>query len=213
MDIHPPEHPIRSLRDFGMAILTVTCGIIIALGLESAMQSRHDRALADSAREEFRAEITENRHNIEAQIQASAPVLEWMKDTMNAATARLAHKAYKLTPLGLSRGFPRLPQTAWDTALATQAIAHLRFDEVRAISNVYSKQTAVNDVIARARDQWIMLASYGDDADLEAAPDATIRKGLGDLSVAYSYATTIVDSEQRLLDTYLKALAAMNPKE
>jgi hypothetical protein len=68
-------------------------------------------------------------------------------------------------------------------------------------------------VIARARDQWIMLASYGDDADLEAAPDATIRKGLGDLSVAYSYATTIVDSEQRLLDTYLKALAAMNPKE
>jgi hypothetical protein len=48
MDVHPPEHPIRPLRDFGMAILTVTCGIIIALGLESALQSRHDRAIAES---------------------------------------------------------------------------------------------------------------------------------------------------------------------
>jgi hypothetical protein len=209
MDIHPPEHPIRSLRDFGMAILTVTCGIIIALGLESALQSRHDRALADSAREEFRAEITENRHNIEAQIQASAPVLEWMKNTLDAGTARLAHKPYKLTALGTSRGFPRLPQTAWDTALATQAIAHLRFAEVRALSNVYSKQTAVNDVIARARDQWIALASYGDLADLEAAPDATIRRGLGDLSVAYSYTATIVDSEKHLLDSYVVALTAL----
>lgn len=31
MDIHPPHHPIRSVRDFLLQSFTVTCGIIIAL--------------------------------------------------------------------------------------------------------------------------------------------------------------------------------------
>jgi hypothetical protein len=213
MDVHPPEHPIRSLRDFGMAILTVTCGIIIALGLESALQSWHDRALAENARAEFRAEITENRRNVENQIAESVPILDWMTQAIGAATARLDHKPYQIRELRTARSFPHLPQTAWDTALATQAIAHLRFDEVRALSKVYAEQTGLNEVIERARDQWISLASYGDPATLGQMPDETVRKGLGDVTVAYSYAAAIAASEKRLLDVYVKALAALNPDE
>jgi hypothetical protein len=213
MDIHPPEHPIRSLRDFGMAILTVTCGIIIALGLEGALQKHHDRVLADSARAEFRAEISENRRNIQGQIQEAVPIFDWMQLAVTAAKARLAHQPNQFPAPLASRSFPHLPQNAWDTALATQAIAHMSFSEVRALSTVYAQQTALNDVIARARDQWITLASYGDTSALAALPDETVRKGTGDLLVAYGYTATIVDSEKHLLESYDKAMAALNPDE
>jgi hypothetical protein len=42
-------------------------------------------------------------------------------------------------------------------------------------------------------------------------PDSLVARG--DLSVAFGYTATIVDAERRLLDTYVKALATMNPQE
>jgi hypothetical protein len=65
MDIHPPEHPIRSVRDFLVQMFTVTCGIIIALGLEALVTWRSDASLASVTRADFRAEISENLANLE----------------------------------------------------------------------------------------------------------------------------------------------------
>jgi hypothetical protein len=98
-----------------------------------------------------------------------------------------------------------LPTTAWDTALATQAIEHLSFSEVRVLSKVYAQETALNELTIRARDQWVSLASYGEPSDWPNASDTTVRQGLGDLHIAYSFADALADSEKQLLDSYSKA--------
>jgi len=205
MDIHPPEHPIRSLRDFGIHIFTITCGIIIALGLESLVQRHHEARLADKAREEFVVQIAENRASLTANLTELQRDLQWLQAISDAATARLHHQPYHLPTEIQPRSFIRLATTAWDTALATQAIEHLSFAEVRALSKVYAQETTLNDLSVRARDQWVSLASYGEPSDWPDASEETIRKGLGDLHIAYSFADTIADSDRQLLDSYTKA--------
>jgi hypothetical protein len=205
MDIHPPEHPIRSLRDFGVHIFTITCGIVIALGLESLVQRHHEARLADKAREEFSVEIAENRAAVTTSIAQLQHDLQWLQALSDAATARLHHQPYQLPAEIRTRSFLHLSTTAWDTALATQAIEHLSFAEVRALSKVYAQETTLNELTIQARDQWVSLASYGEPSDWPDASEVTVRKGLGDLHIAYSFADTLADSEKQLLDSYTKA--------
>jgi hypothetical protein len=209
MDIHAPEHPIRSLRDFGIHIFTITCGIVIALGLESLVQRHHEMRLADKAREEFSVEIAENRASVGSNLAELQKDLQWLHGLSESATARLHHQPYQLPSEIQARTFMRLPTTAWDTALATQAIEHLSFAEVRALSKVYALETSLNELSIRARDQWVSLASYGEPSDWPNASDATVRQGLGDLHIASSFADTLEDTEQQLLDSYTTAEALL----
>ena len=69
MDIHPP-HPIHTWKDFGVQLVTITAGILIALSLEGVRESLHDRALVREARENIRREITDNQREVDGEIAA-----------------------------------------------------------------------------------------------------------------------------------------------
>jgi hypothetical protein len=206
MDIHPPEHPIRSLRDFVIQLFTVTCGIVIALGLESLVVRHHEAALAHQARIEFAAEIAENQDRVRAAVAESGTILAWMEALIAAGTAREHHQPYKMPAGPNTRHFITLPATAWDTALATQAVSLLSFAEVRALSAAYTRQSALADLNGKARDQWVSMAAYGDIADLS---DDDVRHGLKDVMVAYAYARSIADLEARLMESYAAAARAL----
>lgn len=69
MDIHPP-HPIHSWKDFGVQLITITAGILIALSLEGVRESIRDRALVREARENIHREIADNKHEVDNEISA-----------------------------------------------------------------------------------------------------------------------------------------------
>jgi len=69
MDIHPP-HPIHSWKDFGVQLITITAGILIALSLEGVRESIRDRALVREARENIRREIADNKREVDNEISA-----------------------------------------------------------------------------------------------------------------------------------------------
>jgi hypothetical protein len=71
MDIHPP-HPIHSWKDFGVQLITVTAGILIALSLEGVRESMRDRALVREARENIHREIADNKREVDDEIGAMA---------------------------------------------------------------------------------------------------------------------------------------------
>jgi len=60
MEIHHPDKPIHSKKDFIVHMLTVVLGILIALGFEAMVQWGHHRALVREARENLAAEIALN---------------------------------------------------------------------------------------------------------------------------------------------------------
>ncbi len=39
LDVHPPHQPVHGWRDFLIHLLTITVGLLIALGLEAVAES------------------------------------------------------------------------------------------------------------------------------------------------------------------------------
>jgi hypothetical protein len=207
MDIHPPEHPIRSVRDFLIQIFTVTCGIVIALGLEALVESRRDAKLLAATRQDFATEIAENLKKTQEVHDAASHDEAWIRAAVAYGTAMLKHDTSKrLDNIG-SRRFVVLRNSAWETALATQAIRLLPFGEARALAAAYNDQAALNEFSARARDQWIGVAMADDVASLS---DPEIRSALGLLRVAYAYTASMEALEGRLIEEYKAAQQAIS---
>ena len=61
MDVHPPHHPIATKRDFFLHLFTITCGLLIALGLEGLVEMAHHHSLVVEARANIRHELDDNR--------------------------------------------------------------------------------------------------------------------------------------------------------
>ena len=51
MEIHGPEGPTNSFKDFAIHIVIVTIGILIALGLEGIRESIYEHRIVRDARE------------------------------------------------------------------------------------------------------------------------------------------------------------------
>jgi hypothetical protein len=50
VEVHPPSKPIHSIKDFMVHLLAITIGLLIALGLEAAVEAVHHRSLVREAR-------------------------------------------------------------------------------------------------------------------------------------------------------------------
>ena len=74
MEIHPPEKPIHTVKDFLLQLTTITAGILIALSLEGTIKWSHHRALVGEAKENLRQEILANKREID-KVQAGIPNL------------------------------------------------------------------------------------------------------------------------------------------
>jgi hypothetical protein len=206
MDIRKPKHPIRSVREFLLEIFTVTCGIVIALSLQGLVESRRDARLVRDTRQDFAAELAENLQKTQAVHDEAAADEAWIHAALAYGAARLKHDTSKTLEDPGSRRFVVLRNSAWETAQATQAIRLLRFDAARALAAAYNDQAALNEISARARDQWLGIAAADDVADLS---DAEVRAAMGQLRVSYAYTASMAGLEARLIDEYNVAQKAI----
>jgi hypothetical protein len=211
MEIHSPEHPIRSLRDFLTHIATVTCGILIALGLEQLVERHHNHVLAAHAREDFGAELAENRTRVEAALASDKTIAAWLDANIAYGDGRLKHAKATQDPTlekTPTRLFLVLPSSAWDVGLATQAVNQLGFAEARALSRAYNRQATLNGLEAVAREQWLSVARW-QGSDTDKLSDAELVDLLRDLRVADAYAYALAGLEASVLENYAKATASL----
>jgi hypothetical protein len=153
---HPPSHrplqrrlgwrsirrkkPIKSVKDFAFHILTVTIGILIALGLDALVEAHRHHELINHARADFRAEFTQNRAKLALQGTAEGTVKRELEGLIPYGKAKLVNQPATSPKIQSTRAFVLLPSTAWETAIATQAFLYLPFTETREISAAYSRQ-------------------------------------------------------------------------
>src|ERR1700722_8796359 len=64
IDVHPPNEPIHSWRDFFLHLTTITIGLLIALSLEGCVEWRHHRHLVHEAEGSLQGEIKTNASNV-----------------------------------------------------------------------------------------------------------------------------------------------------
>lgn len=213
MEIHPPEHPIRSLRAFATHILTTTISILIALGLEQLVERHRNHLLAENARANFAAELARNAAKVEAVSIVDKKFEKYFAALMPYLEAKMAHPDAKISDPDFSdvptRTFLLLPSSAWDEALATQAMPQLSFAESRALTEAYSRQAALNLMSDRARDQWLSAARFGEDIDKLSAAD--LHDALQALRVGEKYLAVQEALDASVLADYRAAQAALLP--
>ncbi len=150
MEIHPPHGPIKSLREFAVHLLTITIGILIALGLEGLLQWQHHRTLVHEAEANIAAEIQGNAGQLKIgrnDLQDSETQLERMVDVIHRMErdrkARTDQVIFNWTVI-------ELHQTSWATAGATGAVAYMGYGEANRYTRIYDLQEEYMSLQRRA---------------------------------------------------------------
>ena len=178
MDIHPP-HAIHSWKDFGIQLVTITAGILIALSLEGVRESIHDRALVREARENIHREIADNRRELDGEIRAMPERSKKIANAIEFADKTLKHTSSEHDQVELQLNFPELNVAGWQTAERTGALAHMDYAEVQKYAAVYAFQEFLVQQHRRALENLsaaIGFITVADDGDPRKAPTADIER-------------------------------------
>jgi len=132
----------RSLAAMLLEVALIGVGVFLGLAGEQWRQARADRQQAVESLRRFRAEIVANR-------AAVATVKDYHTQKLGELRAYFAaepeaRKTIRVAFEGLRP--PRLDNTAWELALATQSLAHIEPELAFALSGVYGYQTLARDL-------------------------------------------------------------------
>lgn len=140
MDIHKPK-PVHSWREFLNEIAIIIIGVLIALGLEQAVESWHHAEQVKQARENLREELSFNllswqyTLNNAACAQANLAVLMNRIEKRDVAGVKAMVAGEDWQKLGI--GFRASSQTAWETVNSSGLMAHMASKERLDYANAY----------------------------------------------------------------------------
>jgi hypothetical protein len=143
LDVHLPERPIDSVREFLLHLFTITVGLLIAVGIEAAVERHLHRELAAEARETLTAEIRKN----DTSVKDALATIEKEQEKMQLGTDRL--KKIQLNPadpsseslhFDIAINTTGLEDTAWRTAQATGALAFMSYGDSSKFTGIYREE-------------------------------------------------------------------------
>ncbi len=140
LDVHPPHKAIGNAGEFFLHLFTITIGLLIAVGIEGAVEHHQHRKLAGEARETMTEEIRKNAGSITDALADIASEQQKMKENLGAV------RKVQLNPndpsadnlhLDISYSSTGLEDTGWKTAQATGALAFMPYAESKKFSGIY----------------------------------------------------------------------------
>jgi hypothetical protein len=161
MKIHPPTGPIQSFKEFLLHLLTITCGVLIALGFDGVVERQHHRHLVREAMANLAREVGENRNGLESGIKRMNKTQEQLQAILTAVHKLQADRSARPGDLTLDVSISTLRSTAWSTAAATGALSYMEQEDVENYTRIYDLQQQFMSVQQRALDSMLELESYG----------------------------------------------------
>jgi len=154
LDVHPAHHAATTWREFLIHIATIVLGLLIAIGLEQAVEHIHNRHEVAKVRRELQGERDGNKQNVQAE------TTHWRWET-----AELQNNLLVLAYLQKHPGTPneKLPgslvwfhqssghnQAVWDAAKASGVASLMDRDEVENYEFLYHQLASIDDARALA---------------------------------------------------------------
>jgi hypothetical protein len=141
MEIHAPERPVTSLKEFLVHIGIVTIGILIALSLEGLLEWHHHRELVKEARANIASEIQDNRKELDYFIKNAPQARKDQEQALQLIGNVLAHQSLGAhASLHLVANLADLNSTSWATAQAVGALSFMEYGEVKRYARIYQLQ-------------------------------------------------------------------------
>ena len=145
MEVHVPEHPIHTWREFFTHIGIVTIGLLIALALEQSVETMHHRHQRMELREALQQDGERTVADTDRLLRNQRERMAWLNARL--AQARTAIASNQALPAAAAAGFedfdlPDMP--AWHAARASGLLERLPQDDLRAWSEVDLSLAGVN---------------------------------------------------------------------
>ena len=119
LDVHRPPHAAHGWRDFFVHIVTIVIGLLIAIGLEQAVEGIHHRQEVNEAHAAIAQERIENQHEFATttelfrretkRFQGNLAVLQYLQQHPGAAPESWRAKSAGTVTLQRSRRPPGRP--------------------------------------------------------------------------------------------------------
>ncbi len=157
MEIHKPK-AAHSVREFLIEIGTITCGILIALGMEQAVERIHWDHEVEAERTALRSEARENLSTAAYRI-ALDPCIARRLAEIEEGFRRQA----KGRPLGFRQAVTKPPSWSasagsWDIAVSGQALGHMPDKEKLAFSDAFDTYKAFHQLRTEEDAIWRQLS-------------------------------------------------------
>jgi hypothetical protein len=160
LDVHPPHEKMHGFKDFLLHLLTITIGLLIALGLEGYAEHWRQRELKKDADTKLRQEIRDNAQEIALVHNANASEQENLKRIVDFLNARKKSEPYDTRQIRLGFTMGDLKSASWKTAAATGALGFMEYDQVQRYSAVYQLQDKYSALQDQTIDEFLQLQSY-----------------------------------------------------
>jgi len=164
LDVHPAHYAASSWKEFFIHIATIVLGLLIAVGLEQAVEYFHHRREVAEVREELRGEREANKKSFTSETS------HWRWET-----AELENNLMVLAYLEKHPGTPdeKLPgslvwfhestspsQAVWDAAKTSGVTSLMHREEIEQYEDTYNQLRKIDDARALAWDGMNYASRY-----------------------------------------------------
>lgn len=138
----PAKPHRRSVATIALEVLLISTGVFLGLAGEQWRESARHRELAEMSLQRFRSEVVANRKIV-------ADVKEYHVTTQERLSLYLSadpdkRRTIEVTISGIRPAF--FERTAWDAALATQAVAYIDPNLIFSLSRIYETQRTYGEL-------------------------------------------------------------------
>lgn len=202
IEVHPPHSAVHGIRDFLIHLLTITVGLLIALGLEGCVERAHHRHLVHEAEVSLHTEIEDNSKSISsalAEVQKQQETIRHDVEVLRYISAN--HKAPADASMEINFRVHGLDDVAWKTAQATSAVSYMPYATVQEYADIYSSQDKFTAAELQAvRDASVsvgpFIGSKKSDPDPAMGEADEIRRRLEILAGQLFYVQSLLESLQ-----------------
>jgi len=163
MEVHPPEHPIFTWKQFFIHMASVCLGLLIALGLEQTVEYLHHRHEGHRFEEDMTMEAERNLEVIAYDHKAlhrQADYYQSCRVTLAAAKAEGSKWRVQLPPtLQHNSAFISPSIAVWSTGKESQMVPFISAPRTR----LFDRLTYQLDLLAALRAQFLDLLHQQDD--------------------------------------------------
>jgi hypothetical protein len=206
MEIHTPERPPLSKKEFAIQLATITIGVLIALALEGVTEWFHHRSLVREARANLASELRDNKAELDKVLSAAPDSEKSLRTALQLIDDILAHKKSDIHTLSLSYNLALLNTASRSTAEATGALGYMDYAEVKRFAIVYDLQQQFNRLQDRLIEAWIPMLTPAQAGDPEKLGERALFEWRQQVLTSLSHLQAEVGFGKSLSDAYAKAL-------
>jgi hypothetical protein len=161
MEIHTPDAPVHSVRDFIVHLLMISVGVLIALGAEGIVEAIHHHHVVEQARSNLVAEMRSNHETLDDNLPKLKKNEQLLSQTIEDLQKLKADRKFKTRDVNMNLNFFILSDSSWRTAQATGALALMNYQQAEDWAGYYDVQTLLNRTLFSLEDTWLdMTAAF-----------------------------------------------------